>query len=182
MKIKQPRARVPHVSTLVSIWGHGFQRATLVKFFQLILVAAVITLTTGAGDPSARYDKLSHQLMCTCGCAQLLGECNHVGCPDSPGMLDHLKTDVAQGGNDRAILVDFQTQYGATALAAPRFTAFNHLAWIAPPFLLFLGIGAVAFFVRRWRLQPASIPGHPTQFSAVEFDQVRDRIRRDTEI
>ena len=178
IKPQWPQVRVPHVSLL----RHGFKRSSIVKFAQLILIAAVITLTTGAGDPSARFDKLSHQLMCTCSCAQLLGECNHVGCPDSPGMLAHLKADVSQGGNDKAILVDFQTQYGATALAAPRFTAFNHLAWIAPPFLLFLGIGAVAFFVRRWRLQSAPIPARPSQFSPMEFDRVRDRIRHDTEI
>jgi cytochrome c-type biogenesis protein CcmH/NrfF len=165
----------------LSSWRTGSPRAGIVKALQLIMIAAVVTLSTGAGDPSARYNRLSHQLMCTCGCAQLLGECNHVGCPDSPGMLDHLRTDLAQEGDDKAVLIDFQNRYGATALAAPRFTAFNHLAWIAPPFLLFLGIGAVAFFVRRWRLQTASIPAHPQQFSAREFDSMRDRIRHDTE-
>ncbi len=152
------------------------------KFFQLALIALVITLTMGAGNPSARVDKLSRQLMCTCGCAELLGECNHVGCPDSPGMLDHLRTDVAQGSNDKAILVDFQTQYGPTALAAPRFTAFNHVAWIAPYFILVFGVGMVGFFVRRWRLQVATVPARSEQFSSSEFDDVRDRIRRDTEV
>ena len=142
----------------------------------------VITLSTGAGDPSAHFDKLSHQIMCTCGCAELLGECNHVGCPDSPGMLDHLRTDVAGGGNDKSILVDFQTTYGPTALAAPRFTAFNQLAWIAPYFLLALGLGLVAVFVRRWRLQTAPMPPRPQNFSSAQFDQARDRIRRETEL
>jgi cytochrome c-type biogenesis protein CcmH len=151
------------------------------RVVQLFLVAVVVAVSTGAGDTSGRSEKLSHQLMCTCGCAELLGECNHVGCPDSPGMLDRLQSDVAQGGSDKAILIDFQNVYGPTALAAPRFTRFNHLAWILPPLLLALGAGLVAFTVRRWRLRPATMPAAPRDYSKAEFDQVRERIRRDVE-
>jgi cytochrome c-type biogenesis protein CcmH len=148
---------------------------------QLLLVALVVALSVGAGDASGRYDKLSHQIMCTCSCSELLGECNHVGCPDSPGMLDHLRSDVAQGSSDRTILIDFQTTYGPTALAAPRFTAFNHLAWILPPALLALGVLLVVLVVRRWRLHPAVVAAPPGGYSAAELDQVRARIRQDVE-
>jgi cytochrome c-type biogenesis protein CcmH/NrfF len=152
------------------------------RSIQLVLLAVAVAVSVGAGDISGRSDKLSHQIMCTCGCAELLGECNHVGCPDSPGMLDHLRTDVAQGGSDRAILIDFQNTYGPTALAAPRFTAFNHLAWILPPRLLALGAGLVAFTVRRWRLQPATMPPTPRGYSSAEFERVRERIRHDVDV
>jgi cytochrome c-type biogenesis protein CcmH/NrfF len=152
------------------------------KFLQLVCVGLVIVVSAGAGDPTARFDKLSHQIMCGCSCNQLLGECNHVGCPDSPGMRDKLMSEVSHGEDDHAILVDFQNDYGPAVLAAPRFTAFNHLAWIMPPLVLALGLLIVAFTVRRWRLQPASIPAAPTDYSKSEFDAVRDRIRHDTEI
>ena len=33
-------------------------------------------------DVYKRQD-LNHRLMCTCGCAQVLGECDHAGCPGS---------------------------------------------------------------------------------------------------
>jgi cytochrome c-type biogenesis protein CcmH len=151
------------------------------KGLQVMLLAAAVAVSAGAGDTSGRYDKLSHQLMCTCGCAELLGECNHVGCPDSPGMLNNLKSEVDLGKPDRAILIDFQTQYGPTALAAPRFTAFNHIAWILPPFLLALGVGIVSLVVRRWKLKPATIPAVPPHYSKAEFDVVRERIRHDVE-
>ena len=148
---------------------------------QLVLIGAVIALSTGAGNTTGRFDKLSHQLMCACGCSQLLGECNHVGCPDSTAMRAKLMTAVDHGDPDKTILLGFQEEYGAISLAAPRFTAFNHVAWILPPLILVLGLALVAFTVRRWRLKPASIPAPPKQFSPTEFNSVRDRIRRETE-
>ena len=44
---------------------------------------------------SARFDKLSHKLMCACGCVQLLGECNHMGCPDLEKMSAQLAASVS---------------------------------------------------------------------------------------
>ncbi len=153
---------------------------TLKRTGQLLLVGAIIAFSTGAGDTTGRFDKLSHQLMCACGCSQLLGECNHVGCPDSTAMRGKLMSAVQHGDPDKTILLGFQTEYGPISLAAPRFTAFNHLAWILPPFVLVLGLGLIAFTVRRWRLRPASIPATPQQFTQAEFDTVRERIRRET--
>jgi hypothetical protein len=47
-------------------------------------LAIAVCFSLGATDAGSRYNKISnHQLMCTCGCAQVLGECNHVGCPNS---------------------------------------------------------------------------------------------------
>ncbi len=152
------------------------------RTIQLLLVGFGVMVLIGASDPTPRFDRLSHQIMCGCSCNELLGECNHVGCPDSPGMLAKLRSEVAHGGNDRAILVDFQNEYGPAVLAAPRFTAFNHVAWIMPPLILALGLAIIGLTVRRWRLQPASMPAAPTDFSKTELDAVRNRIRRETEI
>jgi len=154
---------------------------TVTKFLQLLLVALVVAVTAGAGDVSGRYDKLSHQIMCPCGCNELLGECNHVGCPDSDAMRGKLMSAVSHGDADRAILIDFQNEYGPTALAAPRFTAFNHVAWILPPLVVVLGLLLVLVTVRRWRLHPASVPARPRGYSKAEYDEVRERIRRETE-
>ncbi len=154
---------------------------SLRRLTQLFLIGSIIALSTGAGDPNGRFDKLSHQLMCACGCSQLLGECNHVGCPDSTAMRGKLMSAVNHGDPDKTILLGFQTEYGPISLAAPRFTAFNHVAWIMPPLILVLGFGLIALTVRRWRLRPATIPAPPQQFSLTEFDSVRDRIRRETE-
>jgi cytochrome c-type biogenesis protein CcmH/NrfF len=55
--------------------------------------------------------------MCACGCGQVLLECNHVGCPISPGMIAELHTQIDRGGSDASILNWFAAKYGATVLA-----------------------------------------------------------------
>ena len=154
-------------------------RSVPARASQLALLCILIAVTAGATDSSARYYKNSHELMCGCGCNQLLGECNHVGCPASPGMLAELSTAIARGDSDDAILHQFQAEYGPVIIASPRFTRFNHLAWIMPPLVLFLGIAAVLLIVRNWKLHTVPTPPEP---NTPGFAATRDRIRRETQI
>jgi cytochrome c-type biogenesis protein CcmH/NrfF len=154
-------------------------RNILVRSSQLALLGILIAFTLGATDSSARFDKNSHELMCGCGCNQLLGECNHVGCPASPGMLAELSAAIARGDSDNAILHKFQDEYGPVIIASPRFTRFNHLAWIMPPLMLFLGIACVLLVVRNWKLRTVPMPAIP---DTPAFNATRDRIRRETQI
>ena len=133
----------------------------------------------GATDPAARFEKDSHQLMCGCSCNQLLGECNHVGCPVSPVMLQQLTTRIARGDSDDSVFHQFSDEYGAVILAAPMFTRFNHVAWIVPPAFLLLGIGTVLLLVRNWKMRTVPMPAMP---ATPGFSATRDRIRRETEI
>jgi cytochrome c-type biogenesis protein CcmH/NrfF len=155
------------------------RRNLLVRGSQLALLGIVIAVTAGAADSSARFNKDSHEMMCVCGCNQLLGECNHVGCPDSEGMLAQLAASIAKGDSDNDIFHQFQEQYGPVVLAAPRFTRFNHLAWIMPPVMLFLGIAGVLLIVRNWKLRTVSMPAVP---DTAAFAATRERIRRETQL
>jgi cytochrome c-type biogenesis protein CcmH/NrfF len=152
---------------------------SIVRGVQLALLGIVIAVTAGAADSSARFEKDSHQLMCGCSCNQLLGECNHVGCPVSPVMLSELSAGIARGDNDDTIFHHFQDEYGPVILASPMYTRFNHLAWIMPPLVLFLGIGTVLLIVRNWKMRTVPIPATP---DVPGFAATRDRIRRETEI
>jgi cytochrome c-type biogenesis protein CcmH/NrfF len=67
------------------------------RFAQVALVAVVAVMTMGAGDNNKRFEKLGHQIMCTCGCNQVLLECNHVGCQSSGEMRDELTAALAGG-------------------------------------------------------------------------------------
>ncbi len=154
-------------------------RSRLVRGVQLGLLCIVIAVTAGATDSSARFDKDSHEMMCACSCNQLLGECNHVGCPDSDRMRTELAASIAKGDSDNTIFHQFQDEYGPVALASPMFTRFNHVAWIMPPLVLFLGIGGTLLIVRKWRLRAVPMPVEP---STPGFAAVRDRIRRETQI
>ena len=71
---------------------------------RLALLAVAVCFSLGATDSSARYNDLNHRLMCTCGCAQILGECNHVGCPSSGQELSELSAGIAAGKSDQEIL------------------------------------------------------------------------------
>jgi cytochrome c-type biogenesis protein CcmH/NrfF len=152
---------------------------SIVRGAQLALLGILIAVTAGAADSSARFEKDSHQLMCGCSCNQLLGECNHVGCPVSPVMLSELSAGIARGDSDDTIFHHFQEEYGPVILASPMFTRFNHLAWIMPPLMLFLGIAAVLLVVRNWKMRTVPVPATP---DTPGFSATRDRIRRETEI
>jgi cytochrome c-type biogenesis protein CcmH len=143
----------------------------------LLIVVAVTML--GAGTPATRFDQLGHKLMCTCGCAELLLECNHVGCPDSPGLINQLHAQVDSGASDAAIFKFFAAQYGPVVLAAPLRGGFDDVAWIVPFALLILGIAGIILLLRYWRARhqrlAAAIP------IAIPPDAaLRDRIRDET--
>jgi cytochrome c-type biogenesis protein CcmH/NrfF len=154
-------------------------RSVLVRISQLALVCILVAVTAGATDATARFQKDSHEMMCGCGCNQLLGECNHVGCPASPGMLSELSASIAKGESDDAIFHQFQDEYGPVVLASPMFTRFNKVAWIVPPVVLFLGIGCVFLVVRNWKMRTVPMPATP---DTPGFAASRDRIRRETQL
>lgn len=148
-----------------------------IKTIEAGLLAVAVCFSVGASDASARYDHLNHQLMCSCGCEQVLGECNHVGCPDSPVQLAELRTAMSSGMTDQQILSSFAAKYGATVLAAPTTHGFDLVAWIAPAAVFLAALLGTILLVRHWSVgrkdaaRPASTP---------EMDALRERIRRET--
>src|SRR5437764_14631124 len=124
----------------------------------LVLATVVAFTMLGASDSGQRFEKLGHRLMCTCGCNQILLECNHVGCPASDGMRNELSAGMKKTSNDDGVLDIFVQKYGPIVLAAPTMTGFNRVAWIMPYAMFALGIGLVAFIVRAWKYRPAAGP------------------------
>ena len=142
-----------------------------------------VLLLLGAGDDSARIDRIGHQLMCVCGCNQVLLECNHVGCTYSDRMRSELIAAIDRGDSDELALQAFVQKYGMTVLAAPTKAGFNRVAWIMPYLALILGIGAVVLVARTWRQRPPSGPsgGAPgTGDDALE--PYREQARQETEL
>src|SRR5712671_5329429 len=120
----------------------------------LVLCAAVICLL-GAGDPATRFSEIGHQMMCICGCNQILLECNHVGCPSSDGMRNELMASVSRGDSDSLVEQGFVQKYGPTVLAAPTTKGFDRAAYIVPPVVLILGFGLIVLVIRSWKNRPA---------------------------
>lgn len=149
-----------------------FVRATFIGMLAIGLM--------GAGDKTQRFEKLGHELICTCGCNQVLLECNHVGCPSSSKMRDELSGGIARGGDNDAVLQTFVAKYGPTVLAAPTTKGFDRVAWIMPFAVFFTGIAAVVFVSRKWK-QRAMLAGNG-HANAVSADELRTRIRQETEL
>jgi cytochrome c-type biogenesis protein CcmH len=151
----------------------------LTQFAVAPAIAIALMLSMGASNPNVRYHRIGHELMCVCGCNEILMECNHDSCPDSPVELSELRADLAKGMTDHEIFAAFQAEYGATVLAAPMLTRFNMVAWIVPPLLLVIGIFGVMGLVRKWRLRAATVP---VAADVKDFDQIRSRIRKETDL
>lgn len=149
-----------------------------IRTVQALLLAVAVCFSLGASDAGARYDHLSHQLMCSCGCGQVLGECNHVGCPDSPVQLAELRTAMSAGMTDQQILNSFAAKYGMTVLAAPPAKGFNLVAWIAPFAVFLAALLGTILLVRHWAVGKKEAAGQPA--NTPEMDALRERIRRET--
>lgn len=147
------------------------------KAGQALALAVAVCFWLGASDASSRYNDLSHRMMCTCSCAQLLGECNHVGCPSSGPMLNELSAAIAGGATNKQILDSFVAKYGATVLAAPTTEGFNLVAWIAPFAVFAAALLGTILLVRHWSVGKSKLA---TQPASPEIDALRDRIRRET--
>lgn len=145
-----------------------------------LLLTLTIALLGAATTPEAQFNKLGHEMICTCGCTQILLECNHVGCPVSPVMIDELHTQLNPGGPDNLILNWFAAKYGATVLAAPMRGGFDNVAWITPMAVFFLATVGVAFMIRVWKLR-GGIPASPAGTPPIAGDAIRAQIRRETE-
>ena len=152
------------------------------------LHTALLTLAlfafVGAGDPATRFNEIGHQLMCICGCNQILLECNHVGCPDTDGMRNELMAGLTRGDSDSLVEQAFVQKYGPTVLAAPPTTgAVNRAAWIVPFLALFSGIVIVVAVVRAWKSRPApALAAGLRQIREAELEQFREQARKETEL
>jgi len=151
---------------------------TKIRALQAILLAGALCFSMGASNSSARFNDMGHRLMCTCGCNQLLGECNHVGCPESGHLRDELNAAINSGLSDQEILASFAAKYGATVLAAPSTHGFDLVAWVAPFAVFAAALLGTILLVKRWsanRLPAAQQVVDPS------IEALRNKIRRETD-
>jgi cytochrome c-type biogenesis protein CcmH len=157
------------------------------RALQIALLCVVTVAMLGAGQ--SRFDRLGHELMCSCGCGQVLLECNHVGCTSSTHMIGELQAEIATGESDTDVLNYFVAKYGATILTAPIRGGFDRVAWIVPVVIFLLatvGTFAIVWLWKRRALRlaaPGFIDGNlpASEESNPQEAALRERIRRETE-
>jgi cytochrome c-type biogenesis protein CcmH len=156
------------------------RKQRLLRTVQLLGIA-VLAITFMGADVDARFNKLGHQLMCMCGCNQVLLECNHVGCAYSERMRGELTASLERGDNNSLALQSFVQKYGNTVLSAPTTSGFNVIAWIMP-FAVFAAASALTvWLVRLWKSRPVAHPVAHPNLGSDELDELRKKARKETE-
>jgi cytochrome c-type biogenesis protein CcmH/NrfF len=110
-----------------------------------------------------------------------LGECNHVGCPSSPGMLNELRAGIANNQSDQQIFDSFVAKYGAVVLAAPTTQGFDLVAWIAPFAVFGAALLGTILLVRRWSVGRTQAVAADTATMDPAERERREQIRRETD-
>ena len=148
--------------------------------FAVLFLAATFLL--GADSPETRVNTLGHQMMCMCGCGQVLSECNHVGCTYSSRQLAEVREMVLRGDNDASIKNAMVEKYGTTVLAAPTTSGFNIVAWIMPFAIFGLALAAVVLVVRAWKRRTPLPPPRSPSPGEESLDSYRELARKETEL
>lgn len=123
-----------------------------------LLVLLLALAWPAAAQQTERAKRLGKQLMCMCGCNQILTECNHVGCAVSARMLKEMDARVQSNESDELILQSFVQEYGERVLVVPPAKGFDLAAWVLPIVVPLVGLGLVALVVLRWRHHAALLP------------------------
>jgi cytochrome c-type biogenesis protein CcmH/NrfF len=165
------------------------------KLFRIVALSGVLLSVFASTGDEARFNNLGHQMICMCGCNQILLECNHVGCTYSDKMRGQLMAllssdrrppsasgGVQSGDSDTQVQQWFVQEYGLTVLAAPVNSGFGRVAWITPFAVFLAALLLAALVIRNWKLRPATVTGSDNTAGSAELIGYREQARRETEL
>jgi cytochrome c-type biogenesis protein CcmH len=138
-----------------TIAGRLRTRRRLCALGAFALAAIAPLVPVAKAQESAHAKELGQKLMCVCGCNQILGSCNHVGCSYSHEMMKEVEDRVARNEPDDLTLQAFVQEYGPTVLSSPPAKGFNRIAWIAPIVFPLVALVLLWDVVRRWKQKGA---------------------------
>jgi len=72
-----------------------------------LLAGASLWISVVRAQKTDHAKQLGMKLMCMCGCAQVLVQCNHINCHSSAPMLKELDDHIALAPADDMIVQDF---------------------------------------------------------------------------
>jgi cytochrome c-type biogenesis protein CcmH len=125
-----------------------------------------------------RVKEVGENFICICMCNQLLTGCNHVNCPNSPGMMKEVSELLDQGKSEAEIKAYFVNKYGLTVLSAPPTSGFNLSAWIMPFAVLIVGAVIAVYFARRFRARWAGAA--PANVDTADQKRVEEELKNYT--
>ena len=141
----------------------------------MFLLVTVICLGESAMDvfgPEVR--RVGGRLACLCKtCVETVGACPMLQCHYSSPARARIAKMAAANISDDQIVDSFVKENGIEALSVPPAEGFNALVWIMPWFAGALGLGAIAWYVRR-HSKPRPIVELPAGTMEKFHDQMED--------
>ena len=104
-----------------------------------LLLIMVFLALPAANTYAATVEDVANQLICQCGCTQVLSKCAEPVCATRESMKTEIRLQLGEGRTQQEIIQSFVAQYGEKVLASPSKTGFNLTVWIAPIAALLLG-------------------------------------------
>ena len=132
-----------------------------------------------ANTYAATVEDVANQLICQCGCTQVLSKCAEPVCGTLEEMKGLIRQKLDQGQTQQEIVRSFVAQYGEKVLSSPSKTGFNLTVWLAPIAAILLG-GVVIYatvkkMLRRGDEQRVEI----TTVAEKEDEGYRHRLEKD---
>ncbi|HEC97278.1 MAG TPA: cytochrome c-type biogenesis protein CcmH [Nitrospirae bacterium] len=118
-----------------------------IKYGGLIIFSFMLILSVPSKGFSLSTTEVESNLICDCGCGQLLGTCE---CERAEEMRTKISGMIDKGKTKEEILNSFVSQYGERILSAPPKKGFNLIAYILPFVGLLAGLIVAVIFVRKW--------------------------------
>jgi cytochrome c-type biogenesis protein CcmH len=135
--------------------------------YRLVVALILFSLSPAVlhGQPDKakeRVSKITNNLVCTCGCANIIvASCD---CGQAAGMRREVAQFVEAGTSDADIYLAFEKKYGPAVLGAPKLEGFNILAWVLPFVGLLAGGVIVLLVVKKLRRKEDDVdPEVPTE-------------------
>lgn len=133
-----------------AVWGF----LSLVPLQDLFSQGGSSHSTKLTGKEARRFNALSEELICQCGCNLVLGQCGHINCPSAIPMRNTIEAMILEGQSDQEVLNYFMNEYrfrdnppvGKAILSQPATEGFDLVAWIMP-FVLFAGFAVVTVYM-----------------------------------
>lgn len=135
------------------------------------------TRDRGPLDPGDRVDALSRRVACPVCDGESVYESRN---PASEAIRAAIREAVNLGSaDDDTILASIAEAYGGQVLLVPRATGFDSLIWALPVTAAVIGLVALAFAFRRWKLEAGQVgPADADDYRLVEAERERLAERR----
>jgi cytochrome c-type biogenesis protein CcmH len=130
---------------------------------------------TAAEKPSVDVRRVGFRLACQCGCKDSVATCAMLECSFSKPAKERIAKMQAAGFSDQQIIDAFVREYGAGIYLAPP----GAMGWIVPYACAIGGVGAIAWFINRYR-KPKPLPElGPIEIDDPALAKYKDQIEKD---